>query len=114
MLAAIGLYGIVSYAVARRTREVGIRMALGADHRSVVAMLTGSGVRLVAAGSAIGLPLAAAVSWSLSRFLFGIGATDVVTFVGIPALLGLVGALASWLPARRATRVDPLSALRAE
>jgi len=114
LLAAIGLYGIVSYAVARRTREVGIRVALGAEPRSVVAMLTRSGLRLVAAGGAIGLVLAVAVTWTISRYLYGIGATDLVTFIGVPAILVGTGLLASWLPARRAARVDPLSALRTD
>jgi len=77
-------------------------------------LLTGSGLRLIAAGSAIGLTLAAALSWLLARFLFAIHATDALTFVGVPLLLAAVGALASWIPARRAARVDPLVALRSD
>jgi predicted permease len=114
LLAAIGLYGTVSYAVARRTREVGVRNALGASRRDIVILLTGSGLRLIAVGSAIGLALAAAVSWLLSGFLYGIRATDALTFVGVPLLLAAVGLLASWIPARRAARIDPMVALRSD
>ena len=114
LLATIGLYGIVSYAVARRTREVGIRVALGADPRSVVAMLTGAGLRLVIVGGVIGLALSAGLTWTISRYLYGVGATDLVTFIGVPAILVGTGLLASWVPARRAARVDPLSALRTD
>jgi predicted permease len=114
LLAAIGLYGTVSYAVARRTREVGVRTALGASRRDIVLLLTRSGTRLIAVGTAIGLALAAAVSWLLARFLYGIRATDALTFVGVPLLLAAVGLLASWIPARRAARVDPMVALRSD
>jgi predicted permease len=114
LLAAVGLYGVVRYAVARRAREIGIRMALGADPRQLVRMLTGAGLRLVATGSAIGIVLAAAVTWPLSRFLFGIRAIDVATFIAIPMLLAAIGLLAAWLPARRVSRADPVAALRAE
>jgi predicted permease len=113
-LAAIGLYGTVSYAVARRTREVGIRSALGASRRELELLLTRGGMRLITIGSAIGLVLAAALTWSIAGFLYGIRATDAFTFVGVPLGLGLVGFLASWLPARRAARVDPMRALRTE
>jgi predicted lysophospholipase L1 biosynthesis ABC-type transport system permease subunit len=113
-LAAIGLYGTVSYAVARRTREVGIRSALGASRRELELLLTRGGMRLITIGSAIGLVLAAALTWSIAGFLYGIRATDAFTFVGVPLVLGLVGFLASWLPARRAARVDPMRALRTE
>jgi hypothetical protein len=114
LLAAIGLYGSVSYAVARRTREVGIRAALGATRRDVVLMLTAGGLRLIGIGAAIGLALAAGVTWLLSGFLFGIGATDIATFVAVPLLLATVGFLASWVPARRAASVDPMVALRTD
>ncbi len=114
LLAAIGLYGLVSYAVARRTREVGIRMALGASTHDVIQLMAGSGLRLVITGTSIGILLAAAVSWSLSRFLYGISATDVVTFVGIPVILGSVGCAACYVPARRAARCSPVQALASE
>ncbi len=114
LLATIGLYGSVSYAVSRRTREVGIRAALGATRRDLVMMLTAGGLKLIVAGGAIGLALGAAAARLLARFLYGIGATDIVTFIAVPLLLGAVGFLASWLPARRAAGVDPLVALRAD
>lgn len=114
ILAAVGLYGVVSYAVASRSREVGIRMSLGAESRQVVSMLMGSGLRLVAAGAVVGMLLSMAFAQLLSRFLFGVAALDLPTFVATGALLMAVAALASWVPARRATRVDPVRALRAD
>jgi ABC-type antimicrobial peptide transport system permease subunit len=113
-LASIGLYGVVSYAVSQRTREMGIRMSLGADAGTVIRMLTGSGMKLVAVGGVLGLALALLVARLLSQLLFGVGAFDPVTFVAVPALLGGVALLAAYFPARRASRVDPVSALRAE
>lgn len=114
LLASIGLYGVVSYAVSRRAREVGIRLSLGADASSVVRMLTREGMQLVALGGVIGLVAAAVLSQLLSRLLYGVPALDPVTFVVVPAVLGAVALLASWIPARRATRIDPVGALRAE
>jgi predicted permease len=114
LLAATGLYGLVSYAVARRTREIGIRMALGASTRDVIRLMSGSGLRLVISGSIIGIGLSAAVSWLLSRFLYGISAMDVATFVAIPLLLGLVGFVACYVPARRASRASPVLALSSD
>jgi predicted permease len=113
-LASIGLYGIVSYAVSQRTREMGIRMSLGADTRAVIRMLTGSGMKLVVVGGAVGLALALLLARLLSQLLFGVGAFDPVTFVTVPVLLGTVALLAAYFPARRASRVNPVSALRAE
>ena len=114
VLASIGLYGIVSYAVAQRTREVGIRISLGADHRSVVRMLTGGGMKLVAVGAGIGLLLAAGMGQVMSGLLLGISALDPVTFLGVPLILFAVALLAAYLPARRASRIDPVVALRTE
>jgi len=114
LLASVGLYGIVSYAVAQRTHEMGIRMSLGADTGSVIRMLTGSGLKLVAIGGVIGLALALLVTRALSQMLFGIGAFDPVTFVAVPTLLGGVALLAAYIPARRASRINPVSALRTE
>ncbi len=114
LLAAIGIYGVVSHTVAKRTRELGIRMSLGASARDVVRMAVGGGMRLVLVGGVIGVALAAAGSWSLSRYLFAISSTDFVTFGTIPILLCVVALLAAWVPARRASAVDPVSALRAE
>lgn len=113
-LSGIGLYGVVSYSVARRTREVGIRMSLGADARKVVGMVVASGMRLVAVGGILGLFLSATVTWLLSRFLYGISTTDVATFVAIPLVLTAVAMAAAYVPARRASRVNPVEALRTE
>jgi predicted permease len=114
LLASIGLYGVVSYSVARRTREVGIRLSLGAETGAVVWMLTRGGLRLVALGAGIGLLFAGLLSQFLSRFLFGVPALDPLTFVGVPLFLGGVALLASWIPAMRAARVNPVGALRSE
>jgi ABC-type antimicrobial peptide transport system permease subunit len=116
MLAAVGLSGVMAYAVTRRTREIGVRMALGADHSRVVWMVLGQGLRLTLIGGAAGLALAAAAAAGLSSagILFGISAFDPVSFGVTALILAGVAALATYIPARRASRVDPLSALRAE
>jgi len=114
VLASIGLYGIVSYAVSRRVREVGIRLSLGADAGGVTWMLTRSGIRLVAIGGVIGLLASTLVTRLLGRLLFGVAPLDPVTFLGVPALFAVVATVASWVPAHRATRVDPVRALRSE
>jgi ABC-type antimicrobial peptide transport system permease subunit len=114
LLAVVGIWGIVSYAVARRTREVGLRMALGSSPREAVLLLTTSGARLVGIGAGIGLVLALATSRLVQGYLFGIGALEIVTFAAVPLLLGTIGVLAAWLPARRAASVDPMCALRVE
>lgn len=114
LLAGVGIYGVVSYAVAKRTRELGIRISLGASSRDVVGMAIGGGMRLVVVGALIGIVLAAGVTWSISSFLYGISPTDVATFVVIPILLSSVALVAAWVPARRASRVDPVRALRSE
>jgi ABC-type antimicrobial peptide transport system permease subunit len=114
VLAAAGLYGVISYLVAQRTRELGIRMALGAARPSVLALVVGQGMALAGLGVAIGLVSAFAVTRFLSSQLFGVGATDPSTFVGVSLLLVGVAFLASLLPAMRATRVDPVAALRDE
>jgi ABC-type antimicrobial peptide transport system permease subunit len=114
LLSAIGIYGVVSYAVSRRTREMGIRMSLGASARDVVAMAIGGGMRLVAVGGVVGIVLAAGGTWSISGFLYGIGTTDLVTFASIPVVLSGVALVAAWIPARRASSVDPVRALRSD
>lgn len=114
LLSAVGIYGVVSYAVAKRTREMGIRMSLGASARDIVGMAVGGGMRLVLAGGGVGVVLAGAVTWSLQRFLYGIGPTDLVTFAAIPLILTGVALVAAFVPARRASMVDPTEALRSE
>jgi predicted permease len=113
-MASIGLYGVVSYAVARRRREVGIRLSLGAGSDEVVRLMMRGGLRLVAVGLVFGLAAAAAAAPLLERFLYGVGGLDPVTFLLVPLVLVAVAALASWLPARRAARVPPSLALRSE
>ncbi len=114
LLAAIGIYGVVSYSVAQRTREIGVRMALGAKERDVLRLVLGEGLFVIAVGLALGLLLAIASTRVIVGFLYGVGATDPVTFIGVPLLLGFIALVASYIPARRATKVDPLVALRYE
>jgi hypothetical protein len=113
-LASVGLYGIVSYSVSQRTREVGIRMSLGASVRAVTLMLMGSGMKLVAVGSVVGLLMSFLLSQALSGLLFGIDAVDALTFMTAPLILLSVAALAAYIAAHRASRINPVSALRAE
>jgi predicted permease len=114
MLAAIGIYGVVAFSVTRRTQEIGIRMAIGAQRADVLRLVVGEGVRLAAAGVAIGLGASFAITRLLSSLLFGVSATDPVTFAGLAVLLSLVAMAASYIPARRAMRLDPNLALRYE
>ena len=114
LLAAVGLYGIVAYLVGQRTREIGVRLALGARRRDVLRLVVGEGMRPVAAGMAVGLVLAAGATRLLTAFLLGVSPLDAFTFVGGAALLTAVALTASYLPARRAAAVDPLVALRQE
>lgn len=114
LLAAIGIYGVVSYSVAQRTREIGVRMALGAKRKDVLGLVLGEGLFVIALGLALGLLLAFAATRVIAGFLYGIGATDPLTFVSVPLVLGFVALVASYVPAQRATTVDPLVALRHE
>jgi putative ABC transport system permease protein len=117
LLAAIGLYGVMAYAVSQRTQEIGIRMALGADRRKVLMMVVRQGMTLTVVGIVIGLAGAFVLMKyleSLTNLLFGVEARDPVTFVVIAGLLGAVALIACLVPARRATKVDPLTALRYE
>jgi putative ABC transport system permease protein len=114
LLSAVGLYSVMAYVVSQRTREVGIRMALGANRGDVMKMITRQGMRLAAVGVVIGLLLALALAQVLSSLLIGVSGYDVTTFILVPALLSAVALLACYLPARRATKVDPLVALRYE
>jgi predicted permease len=114
LLAAIGLYGVMSYSVAQRTKEIGIRMALGARRPDVLALVVKQGMALVFAGIAAGTILSLATTRLISGMLFGITATDPLTFAGVAALLSVVAFLANYLPARRAASVDPMVALRYE
>jgi predicted permease len=113
-MSALGLYGVISYSVAQRTQEIGLRMALGAQSRSLLAMVVGQGLRLAAVGVVIGLILAMACSRMLQSQFFGVSAFDPLTFASIAAVLLGAASLASYLPARRAASVDPLRALRYE
>ena len=114
LLAVVGLYGVKSYLVSQRTREIGIRMALGAKPGDVLGMVLKEGAMLSAAGVAIGLPLAALLGFGVSSMLYDVKPMDPVVFIAAPVSLALAAMVATWLPARRATRVTPLTALRAD
>jgi ABC-type antimicrobial peptide transport system permease subunit len=114
ILALAGIYGTVAYAVAQRTQEIGIRVALGATSREILSMVLLGSLKPVIAGLGIGLVLALALTRLLSGLLYGVSTTDPLTFVALPVLLGVVAFLAGLFPAMRASRIDPLEALRVD
>ena len=114
VLACVGIYAVISYSVAQRTQEIGIRMALGASARHVQGRIVGQTVRLAAVGIAIGIAASVLLGRSIGSLLYGVTAADPATFAAMLLVLGFVAALAGYLPARRASRIDPLVALRAE
>jgi len=114
LLACIGIYGVISYSVAQRTQEIGIRLAVGAQPGQVVRMIVSQGLRLAGLGILIGFLAALGVTRVMMSFLYGVQPTDVFTFAGVTLLLAVVAFLASYLPARRVNLIDPLTAIRYE
>jgi putative ABC transport system permease protein len=114
LLALFGIYGVLSYSVNLRTKELAIRQALGAQARDLTALVVRQGMSLVLVGIAIGLGVALALTRLMKTLLFGVSATDPLTFTVITLLLAFVALLACWIPARRAAKVDPITALRFE
>jgi ABC-type antimicrobial peptide transport system permease subunit len=114
IIAGVGLYGVVAFFVAQRTQEIGVRMAIGAQRSDVLRLVLGEAARMAAFGVIIGVVASLAISRLLTSLLFGISATDPLTFIGVAVLLSLVALAASFIPAYRATRVDPVTALRYE
>lgn len=114
VLASIGLYGVLSYSVTQRSREIGLRMALGATASSVIRMIVARGLALTATGLVIGLVAAWLATRTMKNILYGVAATDPVTFASVAALLAIIALIACWAPARRASRVDPITVLREE
>jgi putative ABC transport system permease protein len=113
-LAALGLYGILAYSVEQRVREIGVRVALGANKREIFRLIIGNGMRLALVGVAVGVPSALALTRLMKGMLLGVTSADPLTYIAVVGMLLISALLASYLPARRATRVDPIVALRAE
>jgi ABC-type antimicrobial peptide transport system permease subunit len=114
LLAVVGVYGVLSHLVAQGAHDIGVRMALGAERRSILLMILRRGFELTAAGSALGLIAAALLTRAMASLLFGIGPRDAITFTIVPVILVGTAMVAGYVPARRATRVDPVVALRDE
>jgi ABC-type antimicrobial peptide transport system permease subunit len=114
ILASLGIYGVISYSVSQRTREIGIRMALGASRNQVLAMVLGNGAKLAVIGIIIGAIGGFFLTQTIKSILFGVSPSDPLTFAGISVILSCVALLASYIPARRAMKVDPITALRYE
>jgi putative ABC transport system permease protein len=114
ILAAIGIYGLMAYSVQQRTQEMGIRMALGADRGRIRNLVVWQGMRLTIAGTIIGIAAAFAVTRFIASFLFGVKPYDPIVFVAVPVILSVVALFAVWLPATRASKLDPMQSLRVE
>jgi putative ABC transport system permease protein len=114
LLAAVGIYGVMSYSVTRRTAEIGLRLALGASERDILQMIVTGASRLTLAGVAIGIVMALALSRTLAKLLYQTSSADPLTLVGVAVLLAAVALLASYVPARRAARIEPVQALRCQ
>jgi putative ABC transport system permease protein len=113
-LAVVGIYGVISFAVSQRTGEIGLRMALGAESRDILRLVMGQGLKLTLIGVVVGAALSLAITRFLSRMLVGVSAADPLTFLAVSLLLTTVAFFACWIPARRATKFDPMIALRRE
>ena len=114
ILALVGVFGVISFTVSQRTNEIGIRMAMGAAQSSILGMILRQGVWIISGGVAAGVLLALAISRLVGNFIYGVSPYDPLTYVSVTAILGIVALLACYFPARRATRVDPMIALRYE